>query len=677
MTTDTIRYIPLDKLVLSPKNTRKTRDPEAVEQMAASIAAQGLLQNLTVEPSANDPDVFEVIAGGTRLAALQQMQRDHVHGNVPVPCRVVTNGAAIEASAAENLVRTRLAPADEFDAFKAMAENGRSRAEIAQHFGVPEIVVTRSLKLANVDPKLVQVFREGGMNLEQLQALSVTDDHEEQRKAWYGPKYDHERAAWQIRTRLTQRDVRSNSEIARFVGIEAYQEAGGKVRSDLFGNDTWLIDRTLLESLAMDRLELIAQSLRTDGWSWVETHLHLDYSQQSEYPIGFGDDLCKFPEPTREQSLRTTAITERLQAIADEGDAGVDDETYNKLLEEQDDLETELQKLEAERHPVWPEHVMQQAGCLVTIDAGAPCIVWARLRPGQKVSTDGAVTGKAKPTTADKAASAKPKTPTLSGDMQERLHLHQRAATRLAISKDANLAIELLLTQLLCDLVGNGSASSRPFAMHFVHHHKADIDGKAVKFADVKASPARKALDIALADLKRELPRKPSDVQAWLAGRTVDQLHGLLALIAAATFDPSRQAAAAVAATAKIDMADYWQADAEHYLSHVPKALIAEAVRDVHGKDVAAKVGAMKVAPAVAEAAKLMAGARWLPKPLRGDGYKHVKPGKADVSKKAPPAKKATGKKSDSAKPVAKKAAAKKAPAKKAAGKKAAKAAAA
>src|SRR5690606_23943926 len=75
--------------------------------------------------------------------------------------------------------------------------------------------------------------------------------------------------------------------------------------------------------------------------------------------------------------------------------------------------------------------------------------------------------------------------------------------------------------------------------------------------------------------------------------------------------------------------------DADHYLGHVPKALVAEAVRDVHGKDAAAKVAAMKAGPAAAEAAKLLAGTRWLPKALRGDGYTHAKPGKAPAKKAA------------------------------------------
>src|SRR5690606_16405745 len=130
-------------------------------------------------------------------------------------------------------VRTRLSPSEEFDAFKAMADNGKSRDEIAQHFGVARIVVDRSLKLANVDPQLLQIFRDGGMELDQLRALALTEDHQLQRDVW---NTKEPRAQWaaSIRERITKHDVVGDSGLARFVGLEAYEAAGGAITRDLF-----------------------------------------------------------------------------------------------------------------------------------------------------------------------------------------------------------------------------------------------------------------------------------------------------------------------------------------------------------------------------------------------------------------------------------------------------------
>ena len=663
-----VQTVALSQLRLSPKNTRQRRDPEAIESMAASIQHHGLLQNLIVEPAANDPDTFEVLAGGTRLAAMERLVSDgKLASDYPVRVLVETNGQAIEASAAENLVRTRLSPAEEFDAFKAMADNGKSRDEIAQHFGVARIVVDRSLKLANVNPQLLQIFRDGGMELDQLRALALTDDHEFQRKVWFGVEHRGQRMAYQIREKITNREVRAGSELARFVSLDAYEAAGGVVRRDLFGKDAWLTDRPLLESLAMDRLEAKAQQLRAEGWSWAEAHLSLDYSQRNEYPRGFNPDLAE-QQATPEQQHCIEDARHRLSAIAKQADAGYfTAEEEEQLLAEQDQLEAELEELEAQIKLIWPAHVLEQSGCLVTIVDGSLHVDYGRLRPGQKATPDGKITGKARDPGAEQpGAKDAPKKATLSGDMQHRLHLHRRAALRVALTKDHSLAIELLLAQLLTDLFTSGN-TGKLFDIQLRIHHAAEVEGKGVQLADVVSSPARKVIDAQVATLKAKLPKKAAEVGPWLATQSVDQLLELFALVAAVTLLTSEAQAAALARAAKIDMCDWWQPDAAHYLGLVPKALIADAVQDVHGKAAAEKIEAMKKDAAVAEAGKLLAKSGWLPKPLRHDGYALAKPGtaakavqdKAKATKPAAPAK-TTGK-------AAKKAPAKKAPTKKAA----------
>jgi ParB family transcriptional regulator, chromosome partitioning protein len=60
-----IEMIPLNKLVPSPANVRKTGALTGIEELAASIAAHGLLQNLQVRPG--EKGKYEVVAGGRRL----------------------------------------------------------------------------------------------------------------------------------------------------------------------------------------------------------------------------------------------------------------------------------------------------------------------------------------------------------------------------------------------------------------------------------------------------------------------------------------------------------------------------------------------------------------------------------------------------------------------------------
>ena len=667
MTTQpTLREIPLSQLRLSPRNTRRSRSAESIESMAASLAAHGLIQNLTVEPCNDDAEAFEVLAGGTRLCALQlRAGRKEIAADLPVMCRIVANGEAVETSAAENLIRTRLSPAEEYDAFRAMADAGKSVADIAAHFGVGEIVVKRSLKLANVDPQLFQIFREGHMELDQLQALALTDDHEAQRKAWFDVPQEQSwmRSAHHLREALTKREVSArNNPLVDLVGLDAYEQAGGPVRRDLFStrNDAYLGDRALLESLAMNKLEAIAQEHRDAGWSWAEAHLTMDFAALSEYPAGFNRELAEEYLPD-DQQQRMDAVQARIDEIEDLDEDELPPAQADQLRDELSELEDERITLENAMRERWPDDVMRQSGVLVYVDYEGLQIAYARLKPGQKLTGEGVVTGKAKATKAGKAAD-KPKPATLTADLQQRLRLHREAAIRVAIADDTSGAVEMLLASLLSQLLCNGGAG--PFDIRATNAHRYDL-GQGSRFPDYKASKARKSLDDVLDAVRKSgLPKKASEIQPWLATRTPDQLLNLFSIAAALAFNPDVDQATALARSYAIDMSQWWEPTPEAYLSNVPKALIVEAVQDVHGKAIAAKVAALTKDAAVAEAAKLLAGSGWLPKPLRGHDYKLRAAAKPAATKPAAkPAKKAAGKKAakkpakKAAKSVAKKAA--------------------
>jgi len=180
-----IQHLPLSKLVLSAANLRKTDKAHGVEQLAASIQAHGLLQNLQVKPTAKGQ--FEVVAGGRRLAALKLLAKQKkIATDHPIPCNLLDGEDVTEISLAENEVRQAMHPADQFDAFKALADNGKGEEEIAARFGVTPHVVRQRLKLAAVSPKLIALYRKGEMTLGCLMAFAVSDDHQQQEKAWGG-----------------------------------------------------------------------------------------------------------------------------------------------------------------------------------------------------------------------------------------------------------------------------------------------------------------------------------------------------------------------------------------------------------------------------------------------------------------------------------------------------------
>src|ERR1700722_4170837 len=265
-----IRMIPLTALVLSPANVRKTGAMNGIEELAASIEAHGLLQNLQVREAANGK--FEVVAGGRRLAALKLLaKRKALSKDAPVGCNVLSGEDASEISLAENEMRQAMHPADQFEAFKALTDAGHGPEDVAARFGVTPTVVRQRLKLAAVSPKLMALYREKGITLDQLMAFTVSDDHAAQETAWFeAPQW--QRSPRDIRQTLTAAHVRGDDRRAQFVTVAAYIEAGGGVITDLFQTESegYLTDPALLDRLANEKLEREAESLRQEGWSWIE-----------------------------------------------------------------------------------------------------------------------------------------------------------------------------------------------------------------------------------------------------------------------------------------------------------------------------------------------------------------------------------------------------------------------
>jgi len=113
MTTQpTLQSIPLNRLVPSRANVRRTGAKDGLDELAASIAAHGLRQNLNVRAVA-ESDRFEVVAGGRRLAALKRLAKEGLlPKDAPIPCALLgPDDDASEISLTENV--TRLAHADQ------------------------------------------------------------------------------------------------------------------------------------------------------------------------------------------------------------------------------------------------------------------------------------------------------------------------------------------------------------------------------------------------------------------------------------------------------------------------------------------------------------------------------------------------------------------------------------
>ena len=374
-----IRSIPLNRLELAPENVRKTpADPAALEEIKASIAAHGLLENLIVriEDTGHDPgsgpeqahvDRCAVVAGGRRLAAMKALVEEGIlDADHPVSCRVIDAAEnAEEFSLAENVVRVAMHPADQVVAFLRLSEAGVTVAAVAARFGVTERLVEQRLSLGGVAPELLDAYRAQEMDLDTLKAFTVTIDHARQKAVWeqvkeqgYGP------SGWQVKRMLTEESVPAASAVARFVGMEAYEAAGGTLTRDLFsgedGSGTWFDDPVLLNELATEKLRAAADDLTT-RWKWAKTMVEADWSAVA----GFGRISPEPGVPTEEEK----AERESLRARHDELVNMDEDEWPDELIEEAEAIKSRLHAIEeaVESRAAFRAQDFAIAGCIVTV----------------------------------------------------------------------------------------------------------------------------------------------------------------------------------------------------------------------------------------------------------------------------------------------------------------------
>ena len=585
-----ITNIPLSQLVPSPANVRKTYSAAGIEGLAANIAAVGLLQNLQVQKAANGK--FAVVAGERRRRALNlRAKRKEIGKDEPIPCHVLTDENAREISLSENELREAMHPADQFEAWAALIADGYVPEDVAARFGVDVKVVHQRMKLAKVSPKLFALYRKAEMNLGQLEAFTVSDDPAAQEAAWFEAK-SWQREPHSIRQRLTAAHVSDSDRRARFVGVDAYVAAGGGVVTDLFQSERYLTDPALLERLAGEKLEREADSLRAEGWQWVEIVPEIDGTTLR----GF-EELRGKREPLPAKQARALAKLEKERDRLGERDDLTDDEA-----ERCEQIDTEIATL-SEAAVTYSDRQKARAGAFVAIGTdGRLDVARGLVRPADGKAKKRKQTDEAENDDTPSAA------PGLSRALVDDLTAHRTAALRAAVSDRADVGLALTVHALaLAVFYDEGDDSV--LALHVVT--------PALRADGVEDSAATKRLMQVRGVLATQLPEQPTALWDWLIEQKTDTLLALLAHCVSCTVKPERGVAAdRLAAAVKLDMTQWWQPTAS-YFARLPKALILEAVANGKSGASADNIAALKKGEMAAKAAALLTGTGWLPAMLR------------------------------------------------------------
>ena len=633
-------HVKVSDLVPSPYNVRR-HSHASIEELAALIDSQGLLHSPTVHEhfvgrGKSRRLAFGVSAGERRRRALLLLQqRGRLAADHEVACKLIAIERAREVSVAENSGREPMHPADEFAAFKALVDEGKGIEDVAVAFGVSLLTVQRRLKLAAVSPKLLSLYRDNdkAINLDQLMALAISDDHAAQERAW-SESHEWDRSPATLRRKLTAGEVEAaGNALVRFVGVEAYEAAGGVVRRDLFDDEQgrFLSDPELLTRLASEKLEGVTASVRDEGWSWVEARLELDSHGLRQ----FTPSEHTVRKPNEDEKAELAELASREAELERESDALAGPNAWNgpdaeRIGLEVDDIEARRRAIR-EGLKVWPAPIKAKAGVIVTINReGDASIMRGLLREADRKALEAsqrkARKGHAAPAAdaQEPEADAEAAAPIRAGGevseaLTRRLAAHRAAALQAMLVGNVPVALAALANTLLRRTFVEDYGCDRP-AMQI----KATASAHALVSVadDLKASRAFQAVEDAKAKWRERLPERRAEWLAWLIELPQAELLELVGLCAALTVNalPSVGAgrdADAVARAVGLDMAEWWEPTAEGFLNHVSKAQIVKALKEAGPELARDGVEGMKKVVLVNTAAGRLSGTRWLPAALR------------------------------------------------------------
>ncbi|EIB96324.1 ParB/RepB/Spo0J family partition protein [Pantoea sp. Sc1] len=271
-----IEMIPLSRLAISPLNVRsKIYVQSRIESLAATIKNVGLLHNLIAHDTADGK--LGVACGGRRLTAIQLLLSQGVYQpDQLIPVKRVTEELARAASMFENGEREDMHPAEQIAGFRALAEEGKTPAQIGDLMGYSSRHVQRCLKLIDLAPAILDELAADNITLEQCQALALADTHDRQLEVWEQASGYYNASAEVIRKLITSSETAiSHSPKFTFIGKDAYLAAGGTIRTDLFSSDDeGYIDTAMVEQLTLQKLQQIAEAVqKEEGFAWAEVRM--------------------------------------------------------------------------------------------------------------------------------------------------------------------------------------------------------------------------------------------------------------------------------------------------------------------------------------------------------------------------------------------------------------------
>ncbi|EFM2298850.1 ParB/RepB/Spo0J family partition protein, partial [Escherichia coli] len=592
--------VPLASLIKSPLNVRTVPySAESVSELADSIKGVGLLQNLVVH--ALPGDRYGVAAGGRRLAALNMLaERNILTADWPVRVKVIPQELATAASMTENGHRRDMHPAEQIAGFRAMAQEGKTPAQIGDLLGYSPRHVQRMLKLADLAPVILDALAEDRITTEHCQALALENDTARQVQVFeaacqsgWGGKPD----VRVIRNLITESEVAvaGNSKF-RFVGADAFSP--DELRTDLFSDDgDGYVDRVALDAALLEKLQAVAEYLReAEGWEWCAGRME---------PVGecredAGTYRC-LPEP---EAVLTEAEEERLNELMTRYDA------LENQCEESDLLEAEMKLMRCmAKVRAWTPEIRAGSGVVVSWCYGNVCVQrGVQLRSEDDVADDADRTEQVQ----EKASVEEISLPLLTKMSSERT-----LAVQAALMQQPDKSLALLAWTLCLNVFGSGAYSS-PARIYLECGHysltSAAPSGKeGTAFMALMAEHFRLAAllpDEWERDMTTFLSLSQEVLLSLLSFCTACSIHGVQTRECGHT---SRSPLDSLETAIGFHMRDWWQPTKANFFGHLKQPQIIAALNEAGLSGAARDAEKMKKGDAAEHAEFHMKDNRWVP----------------------------------------------------------------
>ena len=587
--------------------------------------------------------MFEIPAGGRRYRALELLvKQKRLAKTAPIPCVIREGGIAEEDSLAENVQRAPLHPLDQFRAFLALREKGQSEEEIAAAFFVAVSVVKQRLRLASVSPKLLDVYAEDGITLDQLMAFTVNGDHERQEQVFERLRQSYSKEPHAIRRMLTEGAVRAADKRAQFVGVDAYTNAGGVDHARPVPGRRW-------------RLAAGCRACST-GWSRNSSTIE---PRRSAPKVGSGSRSRPTSPTATPMACGSFAgeqvpLTEEEQAARDALQAEMDrlEETYAEADEVPEEVDQRLGEIETalaafdDRPVAFDPEEVGRAGAFVSIDgSGGLRVERGYVRPEDELPIEPEAEAEGEQG-APRAAAARAEHDQASRDRGARGD--DRAGGRRGPEADPRPADDR--TDGASDARASpcaGRASRRRLhggaacplpegvlPLRSGHLPRARSEKRRLQRPGAGACRTARlanAFDARHQAWVAALPKEPADLWDALIAFDSDSRQALFAHCVSLSLNAVYEAynrkpralahADRIAEVLDLDMvAAGWTPTVENYLGRVTKARILGAVREARGERAAQLIDHLKKTEMAEKAQELLAGSGWLPEPLRTPG---------------------------------------------------------